>query len=275
MRDGIGQKPRALLTLIVAAVAHVDFEFFGGAAAFPPVVTVAEAEGGFAAGVSESAARGKFKVEESEQGAAELREGEGSLRGEKHGQRNEHVDGDQVFGLDGEGKGKHHEGRVGIEDADGDEQAEDAAKAAVKDDAGAGHDEGEGNGGEAGAEDGHKEELGQPTGAVHALEHAAEEPEGEQLKGGGEDGGAGMDDAVGEELPDPEVMQDELRVEGEEGGDSERKIFRDDAEDEQAEVRAEVPEDEGAGEPAEIGKAEDAAGKTGHRGYCLIGGERR
>ena len=253
--------------------AHVDFEFFGGSAAFPPVVAVAEAVDGFAAGAGESPARGEFDVEESEERSAELGEGEGSLRGEEHGERDEHVDGDEVFGLDGDGEGKHHEGRVGVEDADGDEQAEDAAEASVEDCARAGHGEGERYGGEAGSQDGDEEELGEPAGAVQAFEHAAQEPEGEQLKGGAEDGCAGMNDAVGEELPDPAVMEDLVGVEGESRDDESGDGTRDDADDQQAEVGGEVPEDEGAGETAEVGEAEDAAGETWHSGYCLIGGE--
>jgi hypothetical protein len=261
--------------LIVAVLAHIDFEFFGGAAALPAVVAVAEAEGGFAAGDGESAARRKLDVEESEERAAELGEGEGALLGKKHGERDEHVDGDEVPGLDGNGEGKHHEGRVGVEDADGDEQAEDAAEATVEHESGARHGEGERDGSESGAEDGDEEQLGEPAGAVAVFEEAAQEPEGEQLKGGAEDGCAGVDDEVGEELPDPSVMQDEIGVKGEDRGDLRGKRSGDDAEDQQAEIGAEIPEDERAGETAEIGEAENAAGETRHRGYCLIGGAGR
>jgi len=254
--------------------AHVDFEFFGGSATFPAVVAVAEAVDGFAAGAGESSARGKFDVEESEEGATELSEGEGSLGGEEHGERDEHVDGDEVFGLNGDGEGKHHEGRVGVEDADGDEQAEDAAKASVEDCARARHGEGERHRGEAGSENGDEEEFGEPAGAVEAFEHAAQEPEGEEFKGSAEDGCAGMDDAVGEELPDPAVMEDLVGVEGESSDEEPGDRTGDDSDDQETEVGGEIPEDEGAGETAEVGEAEDAAGETWHRGYCLIGGEK-
>jgi hypothetical protein len=259
-------------TLVVAVAAHVDFEFFGGSAAFPAVVAIAEAVDGFAAGAGESSTRRELDVEESEEGAAELGEGEGLLRGEEHGERDEHVDSNEIFGLDGDGEGKHHEGRVGVEDADGDEQAEDAAEASVEDHSRAGHRKGERHGSEACAEDGDEEELGEPAGAVHAFEHAAQKPEGEQLKGGAEDGGAGMDDAVGEELPDPAVMENLVGVEGESDDDESGDRTGDDSDDQKTEVGGEVPEDEGAGETAEVGEAEYAAGETWHRGYCLIGG---
>src|SRR5580700_4805546 len=69
--------------LIVAMLAHVDLEFFRGAAAFPPVVPVAQAVGGFAAGEGEAAARGELDVEESKERAAELREGKRLMCREK------------------------------------------------------------------------------------------------------------------------------------------------------------------------------------------------
>jgi hypothetical protein len=66
------------------------------------------------------------------------------------------------------------------------------------------------------------------------------------------------------------MVNDQSGVEGEDSADLRRQWPGDDAEDQQAEVGPEVPKDQGARKPAKVREAEDAAGETRHRGYCLI-----
>jgi hypothetical protein len=127
--------------------------------------------------------------------------------GRRAWQCDERVNDGHVASLDGEGE-QEQKLHVAIKDAYGDEQAEDAAEAAVERDfrkreleeATRGID---GDGGERGADNGRGIEAGDPALAVQLFKKSEHEPERDQLECGSDD--AGMDKAVREGLPESAV----------------------------------------------------------------------
>ncbi len=80
----------------------------------------------------EAAARGHVDVKQAGQRAAQLGKGVHALLAEEHGDGDQPVDNRQVASLDAHGQRKEHELHVAVEGADGHQQAEDAAEAAVE-----------------------------------------------------------------------------------------------------------------------------------------------
>ena len=145
-----------------------------------------------------------------------------------------------------------------MEEADGGEQAEDAAEAAGDGAEGlkrgpAVAEEGKKDGDGGGAEDRSGVEAAEPAAAVQGLDEAAKQPEREQVEERAAQ--AGVEEAVGERLPElagekvggveAEVVENRDRIEDAEGID-----------EQEGEEGGEVPQDQAADGAGELGEGE-------------------
>src|SRR5271165_2384398 len=268
--------PAAVETDGAALLFHVDFKLAAGAAALPAVVVVAQAVQPLAGDAANAAAGGEADEEEAGQCAAELGESVEAVGPKEHGEGDEGVDGGEITGLDVDDE-EHHELGVAEEDSDGDEQAEDAAHAAVEGDLLHGVAELVGyvvnNGSrEGGAEHGGEVEADDPAFAAVVFEKAHEEPEGEQFEECAEDGAGRIDETVGEGLPEPAV-EEVVGHEGQIGADGvHRGLGESQVCQREREVGDEVDENEAARGPAELRKPERHRPDSRHRNQVTPSG---
>ena len=225
-------------------LAHVDLELAGGAAAFPAIVVVAEAEEAFAETEGEATAWSEFDVKESAKRAGELEErAEAVGLLEKDGDGDENVDGNHVLGLDANEE-PEEKFLVPEDHGNGDEHTEDSGPATSVGGVGTEAEdmsERDGRGKDSSAHDGGEVKLAEPAAAEGWFEKRAGKPEGEHAEEDGKD--AGIDKGVGDELPDFSVNHGE-RFEEEVGEKSGCKMRSDPSEKSKSEEGGDVGEDE-------------------------------
>ena len=196
-----------------------------------------------------------------------LGKGVHALLTEEHGDGDEGVDGNQIAGLDADHE-EHHELHVGVEDADGDQEAEDAAEAAIERSLRAP----EAQARPAGVEDSGRNrrpknrggiEAHDPARAVKALEESRKEPKGEQLEEGADQQGSWVDQAEGEGLPQGAVKKgagNKDQAARERFGHSRK----DQPQERQGKVGKEVPEHQASGCAVEFRESELCRADPGH-----------
>ncbi len=250
-------------------LAHVDLELAGGAAAFPAVVVVADAEVALADTEGEAAAWGEFDVEVAAEGAGELEErveGVGLFEQERDG--DEDVDRYHVLGLDADEK-PEEELLIAEDHGDGDEEAEDAGPCSCGgDEGGEAEDVGEGDGGgeDGSADDGGEVEFAEPAAAEGGFEDGAGEPEGEHAEEDGEE--ALFDEGVGDELPDFAV-DDGAGLEEEMAEENVFEAWGEPVQEKEREEDAYVREDELAGDAGEGWQAERDGTGARHASFII------
>ncbi len=187
------------------------------------------------------------------------------LLAEKHGDRDERVDGGHVTGLDADHK-EEQELHIAVKHSQGDEHAEDAAHGAIERNlqqrgVHGVADDIDGCRGQRGSEHRRRVEAAQPVRAVQAFEDAAHQPEGKQLPEGSPK--RLMNQAISDGLPQP-AAEEGLREEDEmiEYPVVERPICQ--LREQQREEGEEVEEDQLAGGASEVGKGKRKCAAPGH-----------